>query len=177
MASDVFFADQICYLNDINRAHAVCFNLLNAKKVLERTFHFQYRSQLQQESASINAALAAGKRMSDPDFPQFPYRIASLQERLIDCFFIGTFFEIAAKSFLLDKGFVVHKLERSSNNLDIERMARRQSRTAVRAAELLQHDQFHDYKGNGRNGLESLRFETVVSSLVKSYLSNLCKVS
>ena len=146
MASDVFFADQICYLNDINRAHAVCFNLLNAKKVLERTFHFQYRSQLQQESASINAALAAGKRMSDPDFPQFPYRIA-------------------------------HKLERSSNNLDIERMARRQSRTAVRAAELLQHDQFHDYKGNGRNGLESLRFETVVSSLVKSYLSNLCKVS
>src|SRR2546421_8565405 len=99
--------------------------------------------------------------MSDPDFPQFPYRIASLQERLIDCFFIGTFFEIAAKSFLLDKGFVVHKLERSSNNLDIERMARRQSRTAVRVAELLQHDQFHDYKGNGRNGLESLRFETV----------------
>ena len=161
MASDVFFAGQICYLNDINRYHAVCFGLLNAKKVFERTFQFQYRPQLQQEAERVRLALAAGKQISDPSFPRYPYRIASLDERLIDCFLIGTFFEIAAKSFLLDKGFVVHKLKRGSNDPDIVRMARHQRTTPVTIAEVLRHDHFQDNQGKGRNGLESLEFMTV----------------
>ena len=161
MASDVFFADQICYLNDSNRSHAVCFGLLNAKKIFERTFQYQYRPQLQQEAERVRLALAAGKQISDPDFPRFPYQMASLNERLIDCFLIGTFFEIAAKSFLLDKGFVVHKLKQRSNHSAITRMARNQRTTPVKIADLLQHDHFQDYQGKGRNGLESLEFMTV----------------
>src|SRR5438105_8547880 len=122
MASVVFFSDQICYLNDVNRSHAVCFGLLNAKKIFERTFRFQYRSQLQQEAKNVRAALAAGKYITDSDFPKSPYQIASMYEWRIDSFFIGTFFEIAATSFLLDKGFVVHVLKGSSNT-HIRRLA------------------------------------------------------
>lgn len=161
MASDVFFADQICYLNDINRFHAVCFGLLNAKKLFERTFQFQYRSQLQQEAKNVSAALAAGKHITDADFPHPRYQLVSLQERLIDCFLIGTFFEIVAKSFFLDKGFVVHKLKRNSNDADLVRLARHQWRTPVTIAELLLHDQFQAYPGKERNGLDSLEFKTV----------------
>jgi hypothetical protein len=160
MASDVFFADQICYINYINRSHAVCFGLLNAKKIFERTFRFRYRSQLQQEANKVTAALTGGKHITDQDFPRSPYQMTSLQERLIDCFLIGTFFEIAATSFLLDVGFVVHKL-RGGNNNNIRRLAQQQNTTPVKIAELLQYDQFQDYRGNGRNGLESLRFETL----------------
>lgn len=161
MASDVFFADQICYLNDINRSHAVCFGLLNAKRLFERTFRFQYRSQLQQEAKNVGAALAAGKHITDADFPDPHYQLIGLQERLIDCFLIGTFFEIVAKAFLLDKGFVVHKLKGSSNNTNIRRLAQQQRTTPVKIADLLQHDQFQDYRVNGRNGLASLEFMTV----------------
>ncbi len=94
MASDVFFAGQICYLNDINRYHEVCFGLLNAKKVFERTFQFQYRPQLQQEAERVRLALAAGKQISDPSFPRYPYRIASLDERLIVKCYDMTIFRI-----------------------------------------------------------------------------------
>ena len=160
MASDVFFADQICYLNDINRFHAVCFGLLNAKKLFERTFRFQYRSQLEQEAKNVRGALAAGKYITDSDFPRSPYQIMYMQEWLIDCFLIGTFFEIAAKAFLLDKGFVVHKLKGGSNT-NIRRLAQQQKTTPVKITDLLQYDQFQDYRGNGRNGLASLEFMTV----------------
>lgn len=160
MASDVFFTDQICYLNDVNRFHAVCFGLLNATKIFKRTFRFQYRSQLQQEAENVRTALAAGKLITDSDFPKSPYQIADMYEWLIDCFLIGTFFEIVATSFLLDKGFVVHVLK-SGNNTNIRRLSQQQRTTPVKIADLLQYDHFQDYKGNGRNGLASLRFETL----------------
>jgi len=97
----------------------------------------------------------------DLDFPRSPFQTVSIQERLIDCFLIGTFFEIAATSFLLDKGFVVHMLRGGNNNNNIRRLAQHQKTTPVKIADLLQYDHFQDYKGSGRNGLESLRFETV----------------
>ncbi len=162
MASDVFFADQICYINDINRHHAVCYGLLNAKKVFEKTLMFQYRFQIRQEVESVRAALAAGKQITDSDFPRFPpYQIAILRERLVDCFLIGTFFEIVAKAFLLDKGFIVHEVNRGSKDTNIKRLAEQQKTTPVAITDLLQYDHFQDYKHNGRNGLESLQFKTV----------------
>lgn len=162
MTNDVYFADQICYLNDINRSHAVCYGLFNAKRILSKSFLFQYYPQLKQEGENVLNALAQGKHISDPNFPfPLPYTCKRLEEITIDNFLIGTFFEIVAKAFLLDKGFIVHKIDSSSKDKGIKNLAGFQKKTPVKITDIMQYDIYQDYKNNGRNGLKCLLFETL----------------
>lgn len=79
----------------------------------------------------------------------------------MDNFLIGTFFEIVAKSFLLDRGFVVHKIVKDSTDPKVKALRDAQSERPIAIGELLEIDSSQDYKGNGRNGLKSLCYETL----------------
>jgi hypothetical protein len=163
--SDVYFADQICYLTSsgtINRDHAVCFGLVNATSLLERTFLFRHDAALRTEQQLLADAIAAGKTLLDPDFPRSIWALELARERVLDNFLIGTFFEVVAKAFLLEGGYLVHKI-RSVRGLPepLRILQRDQSKSPVDAGSYAELDPFEDFKGVGRNGMQYLEYSTL----------------
>jgi hypothetical protein len=162
--TDVYFADQACYINEkttVNRDHAVCFGIQNAVKLFAKTCLHQYHVLIKAEGVAITEAINAGQTIVDKDFPFHPYTIALVQEKITDDFLIGTFFELVAKSMILQKGNLVHKINSKSAPTGIKALAKNQYREPINADSYALLDPFADYKNVGRNGMRYLKTSTL----------------
>jgi hypothetical protein len=159
--TDVYFSDQICYLNDINKASATCYGILNAVNIYKKTFLYNYYPQIADETAKVQAALNAEMHITHPHFPPTPYKFQLLRENIVDNFLIGTFFEIVAKAFVLERGYLVHKINGRRPPESLRQLSASQRQVPVKVDDYLKYDGFDDYRGVGRNGLKHLSFSTV----------------
>lgn len=162
MNTDVYIADQICYVNEINRHAAVCYALKKSVQCVQRTVLFQNLENINKETKKIKDALDSGMKITDPNFPlDIPHKMLCAKEADIDNFLIGTFFELTAKSFLLNKGYLIHSIDKKTKNKNIKKLAESQDKNPVRISALLEYENFSDYKNIGRNGLKSLEYKTI----------------
>lgn len=162
--TDVFFADQICYLKStgtINRDHAVCFGIQNAMKVFSKTYLNQFYDQVTHEGKQVADATNAGKSIIDPDFPQTPYTSILMREAVVDYFLVGTFFELSAKAFILSKDMLVHKINSKNAPSEVKLIAVDQPKKPVKIDDYLALDSFADFDNVGRNGLKYLKNSTL----------------
>jgi hypothetical protein len=150
--TDVFYADQICYVNDINQAHSVCFGLTNAANLYKKTFVYNYYDIVKREAEIEQAALDNGGPWGQ--FPFSPHAMLLVREGVFDNFLIGTFFELTAKASLLNRGFLVHEIKDGEVPDDVKGLRIFQKKKPVKIADYLKTDNFEEHNSEGKNSLQ-----------------------
>lgn len=158
---DTYYSDQICYTNDINRAHAVCFGITNAIELFKKTYLYNFSSRVMAEIEVERQALAANIPMQV--FPFSPHKMLLMKEQIFDNFLIGTSFELLGKAFLLDAGYLVHTIKPSKRSVptSVYRLSQQQKNSPVKISDFLQYDQFSEHNNEGKNSLAYLDLKTV----------------
>lgn len=160
--NDTYATDHICYLNEINRANFVCFLILQAQKIVRKTFLFQNYENIKFESSSVQAAHDSGLLLSDPKFPQMFYSFKVMEERSIDNFFIGTFFELIVKALLINNGYIIHEIKIGKDtSSEIRSLKEIQRGQPILIDDYLRYESFQDHKKTGRLSLPSLTYKTL----------------